>query len=66
MHLHNEGRGRTTDATTDAVAASGVVAVLRARSPEYFLSTTEVLVDAGIAAIEVTLTTPQPSVSSRR
>jgi 2-dehydro-3-deoxyphosphogluconate aldolase/(4S)-4-hydroxy-2-oxoglutarate aldolase len=59
MHPHNEDPKATADAATEAVVRSGVVAVLRAPSPQYFLPTTEVLVDAGITAIEVTLTTPQ-------
>lgn len=41
---------------TDAVVASGVVAVLRAPSADAFAAVSDVLVEAGITAIEVTLT----------
>jgi 2-dehydro-3-deoxyphosphogluconate aldolase/(4S)-4-hydroxy-2-oxoglutarate aldolase len=44
------------DAATEAVLASGVVAVLRASTAQRFAVVTEVLVEAGITAIEVTLT----------
>lgn len=44
------------DPTTDAIAESGVVAVLRAQSAEHFAAVAEVLVDAGIRVLEVTLT----------
>lgn len=44
------------DPTTDAIADSGVVAVLRAPSAEQFVAVAGVLVDAGIRVFEVTLT----------
>lgn len=44
------------DEVTEAIGRSGVVAVLRAPSADAFLAVTEVLVEAGITAIEVTLT----------
>ena len=44
------------DPTTDAIAESGVVAVLRAPTAEHFGAVTTTLVEAGLRAIEVTLT----------
>src|SRR5690242_4394530 len=44
------------DEVTAAVIRSGVVAVLRAPSADAFATVADVLVDAGITAIEVTLT----------
>lgn len=44
------------DPATAAVIASGVVAVLRAPTADRFAAVTEVLVEEGITAIEVTLT----------
>src|SRR3954462_232346 len=41
---------------TDAVVSSGVVAVLRAPSADAFAAISDVLVEAGITALEVTLT----------
>jgi 2-dehydro-3-deoxyphosphogluconate aldolase/(4S)-4-hydroxy-2-oxoglutarate aldolase len=41
---------------TDLVCSSGVVAVLRAPTADAFASISEVLVEAGITALEVTLT----------
>jgi 2-dehydro-3-deoxyphosphogluconate aldolase/(4S)-4-hydroxy-2-oxoglutarate aldolase len=45
-----------TDAATAAVIRSGVVAVLRARTADGFDAVAEVLVEAGVTALEVTLT----------
>jgi 2-dehydro-3-deoxyphosphogluconate aldolase/(4S)-4-hydroxy-2-oxoglutarate aldolase len=45
-----------TDAATAAVIRSGVVAVLRARSADGFAAVADVLVEAGVTALEVTLT----------
>ncbi|XVV11006.1 bifunctional 4-hydroxy-2-oxoglutarate aldolase/2-dehydro-3-deoxy-phosphogluconate aldolase [Actinoplanes sp. CA-131856] len=42
--------------TTAAVIRSGIVAILRAPSADYFSAIAEVLVDSGITAMEVTLT----------
>ncbi|MEU8813502.1 bifunctional 4-hydroxy-2-oxoglutarate aldolase/2-dehydro-3-deoxy-phosphogluconate aldolase [Actinoplanes sp. NPDC048796] len=42
--------------TTAAVIRSGIVAILRAPSADYFSAVAEVLVDSGITAMEVTLT----------
>jgi 2-dehydro-3-deoxyphosphogluconate aldolase/(4S)-4-hydroxy-2-oxoglutarate aldolase len=44
------------DSTTAAIVRSGVVAVLRAASADSFAAVADVLVGAGITAIEVTLT----------
>ena len=44
------------DEVTAAVVRSGVVAVLRAATADGFAAVTDVLVSAGITAIEVTLT----------
>lgn len=44
------------DPTTEAISHCGVVAVLRAPSAEHFGAVAAVLVDAGIRALEVTLT----------
>ncbi|MFI5936401.1 bifunctional 4-hydroxy-2-oxoglutarate aldolase/2-dehydro-3-deoxy-phosphogluconate aldolase [Actinoplanes sp. NPDC051494] len=41
---------------TETVVRSGVVAVLRAPTADYFAAVSEVLVEAGITALEVTLT----------
>ena len=41
---------------TDAVVGSGVVAVLRAPTADAFAAVSDVLVEAGITALEVTLT----------
>jgi 2-dehydro-3-deoxyphosphogluconate aldolase / (4S)-4-hydroxy-2-oxoglutarate aldolase len=41
-----------------AVVDTGVIAVLRAPTPEDYLPVCRVLVDAGVTAIELTLTTP--------
>ena len=46
----------STDSVTRTVIDSGVVAVLRAPTAEFFAPATEILVAAGITAIEVTLT----------
>ncbi len=46
----------TIDPATQAVLDSGVVAVLRASTADRFAAVTEVLVEEGITAIEVTLT----------
>ncbi|WP_067507305.1 bifunctional 4-hydroxy-2-oxoglutarate aldolase/2-dehydro-3-deoxy-phosphogluconate aldolase [Actinoplanes sp. TFC3] len=43
-------------AVTDSIVRSGVVAVLRAPTADYFSAVSEVLVAAGITALEVTLT----------
>jgi 2-dehydro-3-deoxyphosphogluconate aldolase / (4S)-4-hydroxy-2-oxoglutarate aldolase len=43
---------------TDTIRSTGAVAVLRAPASRYFRAAAEVLLDAGITAIEVTLTTP--------
>lgn len=45
-----------TDPATEAVIRSGVVAVLRATHAERFAAVAEVLVGAGVTALEVTLT----------
>jgi 2-dehydro-3-deoxyphosphogluconate aldolase/(4S)-4-hydroxy-2-oxoglutarate aldolase len=50
--------GPVLDPATQAILASGVVAVLRAPTAKYFAVVTEALVDVGITSIEVTLTTP--------
>ncbi|MEV4349792.1 bifunctional 4-hydroxy-2-oxoglutarate aldolase/2-dehydro-3-deoxy-phosphogluconate aldolase [Actinoplanes sp. NPDC049596] len=42
--------------TTAAVIRSGIVAILRAPTADYFSAVAEVLVDSGITAMEVTLT----------
>ncbi|GAB3885131.1 bifunctional 4-hydroxy-2-oxoglutarate aldolase/2-dehydro-3-deoxy-phosphogluconate aldolase [Terrabacter terrigena] len=63
MHVNNQDPGGSLDPTTEAIVESGVVAVLRAASADYFLPIVEVLVDAGITAIEVTLTTPQATLA---
>jgi 2-dehydro-3-deoxyphosphogluconate aldolase/(4S)-4-hydroxy-2-oxoglutarate aldolase len=44
------------DAATAAVVRSGVVAVLRAKTADGFSAVADVLVDAGVTALEVTLT----------
>ena len=44
------------DHVTGALQDAGVVAIFRAPSAEHFVSTAEALVDAGWAAIEITLT----------
>ena len=44
------------DSTTQALVSSGVVAVLRAPTADGFAAVADVLVNAGITAIEVTLT----------
>jgi 2-dehydro-3-deoxyphosphogluconate aldolase/(4S)-4-hydroxy-2-oxoglutarate aldolase len=44
------------DRTTEAIVGSGVVAVLRAASADGFAAVADVLVESGITAIEVTLT----------
>jgi 2-dehydro-3-deoxyphosphogluconate aldolase/(4S)-4-hydroxy-2-oxoglutarate aldolase len=46
----------SSGAVTDAIVSSGVVAILRAPSADAFAAVGEVLVEAGITAIEVTLT----------
>ena len=46
-----------TDPATAAVLRSGIVAVLRASSADRFPAIAEVLVDEGVTAIEMTLTT---------
>jgi len=45
-----------SDRTTAAIARSGVVAVLRARTADGFAAVADVLMSSGITAIEVTLT----------
>jgi 2-dehydro-3-deoxyphosphogluconate aldolase/(4S)-4-hydroxy-2-oxoglutarate aldolase len=45
-----------SDPATDAVVRSGVVAVLRATDADRFAAVAEVLVGAGVTALEVTLT----------
>lgn len=44
------------DAVSAAVARSGIVAVLRARTADSFAAVADVLVSAGVTALEVTLT----------
>jgi 2-dehydro-3-deoxyphosphogluconate aldolase / (4S)-4-hydroxy-2-oxoglutarate aldolase len=44
------------DATSTAVVESGIVAILRAPTADYFAAVADVLADNGITAIEVTLT----------
>jgi 2-dehydro-3-deoxyphosphogluconate aldolase / (4S)-4-hydroxy-2-oxoglutarate aldolase len=44
------------DDVSAAVVRSGIVAILRAPTADYFASVGEVLVEAGITAVEVTLT----------
>jgi 2-dehydro-3-deoxyphosphogluconate aldolase / (4S)-4-hydroxy-2-oxoglutarate aldolase len=44
------------DAVTAAVARSGIVAILRARTADGFAAVADVLVGAGVTALEVTLT----------
>src|SRR5919107_5628048 len=44
------------DGTTAAIVRSGVVAVLRAPTADSFAAVADVLIEAGITAIEVTLT----------
>lgn len=44
------------DAVSAAVARSGIVAILRARTADSFAAVADVLVDSGITALEVTLT----------
>jgi 2-dehydro-3-deoxyphosphogluconate aldolase / (4S)-4-hydroxy-2-oxoglutarate aldolase len=44
------------DRTTEAIVGSGVVAVLRAATADGFATVADVLVESGITAIEVTLT----------
>jgi 2-dehydro-3-deoxyphosphogluconate aldolase/(4S)-4-hydroxy-2-oxoglutarate aldolase len=46
----------TEDAVTEAVIRSGIVAILRAPSADAFAAIADVLVGAGITALEVTLT----------
>jgi 2-dehydro-3-deoxyphosphogluconate aldolase/(4S)-4-hydroxy-2-oxoglutarate aldolase len=46
----------TADAVTAAVVRSGVVAILRAPTADSFAAVATVLVDSGITALEVTLT----------
>lgn len=46
------------DATTEAVVAAGLIAVLRAGTARHFRAVTEILVEAGVRVVEVTLTTP--------
>jgi 2-dehydro-3-deoxyphosphogluconate aldolase/(4S)-4-hydroxy-2-oxoglutarate aldolase len=46
----------TQDAVTEAVIRSGIVAILRAPSADSFAAIADVLVGAGITALEVTLT----------
>lgn len=46
----------TLDPVSEALIAGGVVAVLRAPSADAFAAVAEVLVDAGVTGIEVTLT----------
>ena len=44
------------DAVSAAVARSGIVAILRAKTADGFAAVADVLVDSGITALEVTLT----------
>jgi 2-dehydro-3-deoxyphosphogluconate aldolase/(4S)-4-hydroxy-2-oxoglutarate aldolase len=44
------------DAVTAAVTRSGIVAILRARTADGFAAVADVLVEAGVTALEVTLT----------
>jgi 2-dehydro-3-deoxyphosphogluconate aldolase/(4S)-4-hydroxy-2-oxoglutarate aldolase len=44
------------DAVSAAVVRSGIVAILRARTADSFAAVADVLVDAGVTALEVTLT----------
>jgi 2-dehydro-3-deoxyphosphogluconate aldolase/(4S)-4-hydroxy-2-oxoglutarate aldolase len=44
------------DAVSASVARSGIVAILRARTADSFAAVADVLVEAGITALEVTLT----------
>jgi 2-dehydro-3-deoxyphosphogluconate aldolase/(4S)-4-hydroxy-2-oxoglutarate aldolase len=46
-------------ATTERVVAAGLIAILRAPTPRHFLRVTEALVDAGVRAVEFTLTAPE-------
>ena len=48
--------GAAVDPTTAAVARAGLVAVLRAPTAERFRTISEVLVEAGVTVVEVTLT----------
>jgi 2-dehydro-3-deoxyphosphogluconate aldolase / (4S)-4-hydroxy-2-oxoglutarate aldolase len=45
-------------ATTDRVAAAGLIAILRAPDARHFLAVTTALVEAGVGAIEITLSAP--------
>lgn len=49
-------RGVTSDPVTAAVIRSGIVAILRAQTADGFAAVADVLVGAGIAALEVALT----------
>ena len=58
---HAEHTGRPDGgpaATTERVVRAGLIAILRAPTARRFLAVTEVLVDAGIRAVEITLTAP--------
>jgi 2-dehydro-3-deoxyphosphogluconate aldolase / (4S)-4-hydroxy-2-oxoglutarate aldolase len=46
----------TLDAVSAAVARSGIVAILRAKTADSFAAVADVLVSAGVTALEVTLT----------
>ncbi|GAA3062967.1 hypothetical protein GCM10020254_03610 [Streptomyces goshikiensis] len=48
----------TTDPLAPALAVAPVIAILRSRSPRHFAATADALHEAGIRAVEFTLTTP--------
>ncbi|MFJ4862278.1 bifunctional 4-hydroxy-2-oxoglutarate aldolase/2-dehydro-3-deoxy-phosphogluconate aldolase [Streptomyces sp. NPDC088748] len=48
----------TTDPLAPALAAAPVIAILRSQSPRHFAATADALHEAGIRAMEFTLTTP--------
>ena len=50
---------RTKQQLIDAVAAAGVVAVIRAPSPDILPDIARALLEGGVPAIEVTMTTPK-------
>lgn len=50
---------RSREQLFNAVAESGVVAVMRAPSPEILVDISRALLDGGVPAIEVTMTTPK-------
>ena len=50
---------RTKEQMLSAVAEAGVVAVIRAKSKEQLVDITQALLDGGVPAIEVTMSTPK-------